>query len=103
MPVRERFQLCDILIIGCIAVRLVSDLSDLLKRVHDDKPGVGVSLHEAFHLFSKTAGQCPGLCGQDQVRRGLHSKHLDKPPLQSGVIVLQGEIEDSSLPDRIVP
>ena len=103
VPVTEGFQLGHDLVVAGVAVSVPADLPHLLQGVDDDESYIRVLPDEAFQLLVEPFAHGLGLCCKVEVAGLLHPKHPGEPPLQPGIIVLQGQIEDGALMHLVLP
>ena len=103
VPVAESFQFGHDLVVAGVAVSVTADLSHLLQGVDDDEPYIRVLPDEAFQLLVKSLAHGLGLRCEVEIAGLLHPEHPGEPPLQPGVIVFQGQIEDCSLMHLVLP
>ena len=103
VPVAETFQFGHDLVVAGVTVSFTADLPHLLQGIDNDEPHIRVLPDEAFQLLVEPFAYGLGLCCEVEISGLLHPEHPGEPPLQPGVIVFQGQIEDCSLMHLVLP
>ena len=90
------FQQRKLPIVVCVGIGFRNDVADLLQRVDGNEDGVRVFCEELSDLILQTAADTVGQIGEMQgVRRVVGD--LKQAVLDTGVTVLQAQVEDGSL------
>ena len=90
------FQQRKLPVVVCVGIGFRNDVADLLQRVDDNEGGIRVFREELFDLILQIATDAAGQIGEMQgVRRVVGD--LKQAVLDTGVTVLQAQVEDGSL------
>lgn len=90
------FQQRKFPVVVCVGIGFRNDVADLLQRVDGNEDGVRVFREELFDLIFQAAADAAGQIGEMQgVRRVVGD--LKQAVLDTGVAVLQAQVEDGSL------
>ena len=103
VPVAERLEPTDNLIIAGVVVLVTSDFPNLLQGVHDHQSGFGVMGKKRFKLIEQPAAKRHGLRCKMQVWRILRTEHLVQAFLDAGVVIFKGEIQHFARMHVVLP
>ena len=101
--ISKSFQALDHLVVLGIAVLLAAKFADPLQGIDDDEHRVRMSGNELLHLCLKPICHAPGICRKVQTVGTLYIKHPGQPFLESCIVIFKSQIQDRTLPHRIIP
>ena len=103
MPVAERLEPTDNLVIVGVIVFVASDFPNLLQGVHDHQSGFGMMGKKRFELIEQPAAKRHGLRRKMQVWRILRTEHLVQAFLDASVVIFKGEIQHLARMHVVLP
>lgn len=96
------FQQRKFSVVVCVGIGFRNDVADLLQRVDGNEDGVRVFREELSDLIFQAAADAAGQIGEMQGARRVVGD-LKQAVLDTGVAVLQAQVEDGSLRRWEVP
>ena len=99
----KAFQPGNDIVVAGVAVRFAADLTNLLQGIDDNEPGIRVLANKTLQLLVQSFPKLSRSCSKKELIRDFHIEHLIHPALETLVIILQRQIQNRSLPHRVIP